>query len=60
MVDIIPNSQVVIGHGAFSIVYKARLKTVSIQSLWSVFKLVFPLTDKTLSVSAYWIRLRVF
>ena len=29
MVDIIPNSQVVIGHGAFSIVYKARLKTVS-------------------------------
>jgi hypothetical protein len=29
MVDIIQNSQVVIGHGAFSIVYKARLKTVS-------------------------------
>jgi len=29
MVEIVPNSQVVIGHGAFSIVYKARLKIVS-------------------------------
>ena len=29
MVDIIPSSQLVIGHGAFSIVYRAKLKTVS-------------------------------
>jgi uncharacterized SAM-binding protein YcdF (DUF218 family) len=29
MVDIIPSSQLVIGHGAFSVVYRARLKTVS-------------------------------
>ena len=28
MVDIIPSSQLVIGHGAFSIVYRARLKHV--------------------------------
>ena len=29
MVDIIPSSQLVIGHGAFSIVYRAKLKSVS-------------------------------
>ena len=29
MVDIIPSSQLVIGNGAFSIVYRARLKNVS-------------------------------
>ncbi len=29
MVDIVPNSQVVIGHGAFSVVYKASLNNVS-------------------------------
>ena len=29
MVDIIPSSQLVIGNGAFSIVYRARLKLVS-------------------------------
>jgi hypothetical protein len=29
MVDIIPSSQLVIGHGAFSVVYRARLKAVS-------------------------------
>ena len=29
MVDIVPNSQEIIGHGSFSIVYKARLKDVS-------------------------------
>lgn len=29
MVDILPESQLVIGHGAFSVVYKARLKSVS-------------------------------
>ena len=32
MVDIIPSSQLVIGNGAFSIVYRARLKIVSIRS----------------------------
>ena len=31
MVDILPESQSVIGHGAFSVVYKASLKAVSIQ-----------------------------
>lgn len=30
MVDIIPSSQLVIGNGAFSIVYRARLKLVSL------------------------------
>lgn len=30
MVDIVPNSQEIIGHGSFSIVYKARLKKVSL------------------------------
>ena len=29
MVDIIPESQTVIGHGAFSVVYRAKLKAVS-------------------------------
>ena len=29
MVDIVPNSQEIIGHGSFSIVYKARLEAVS-------------------------------
>ena len=29
MVDIVPNSQEIIGHGSFSIVYKARLRNVS-------------------------------
>ena len=33
MVDIIPSSQLVIGNGAFSIVYRARLKLVSLDSL---------------------------
>ena len=33
MVDIIPSSQLVIGNGAFSIVYRARLKLVSVDSL---------------------------
>ena len=28
MVDIVANSQTIIGHGAFSIVYKAHLKSV--------------------------------
>ena len=28
MVDIVPNSQEIIGHGSFSIVYKARLEAV--------------------------------
>ena len=32
MVDIIPSSQLVIGNGAFSIVYRARLKLVSLDS----------------------------
>ena len=32
MMDIIPSSQLVIGNGAFSIVYRARLKIVSIRS----------------------------
>ncbi len=31
MVDIIPSSQLVIGHGAFSVVYRARLKHVSLR-----------------------------
>jgi hypothetical protein len=30
MVDIIPSSQMVIGNGAFSIVYRAKLKSVSV------------------------------
>ena len=34
MVDIIPSSQLVIGHGAFSIVYRAKLKTVSSSEHW--------------------------
>ena len=29
MVDIVPNSQLIIGHGAFSLVYRARLANVS-------------------------------
>ena len=29
MVDVIPESQTVIVHGAFSVVYKAKLKAVS-------------------------------
>ena len=29
MVDILPETQAVIGHGAFSVVYKACLKAVS-------------------------------
>ena len=33
MVDIIPSSQLVIGNGAFSIVYRARLKLVSVKKL---------------------------
>ena len=32
MVDIVPNSQEIIGHGSFSIVYRARLKAVRIIS----------------------------
>ena len=32
MVDIVPNSQTVIGHGAFSLVYRATLKSVIILS----------------------------
>ena len=32
MVDIIPSSQLVIGHGAFSIVYRAKLKSVSLNT----------------------------
>ena len=35
MVDILPDSQAVIGHGAFSVVYKACLKAVS--TLYLVF-----------------------
>ena len=37
MVDIIPSSQLVIGHGAFSIVYRARLKAVSRSCLINAF-----------------------
>ena len=37
MVDIIPSSQLVIGHGAFSIVYRAKLKSVSINLGFSEF-----------------------
>jgi len=33
MVDIIPSSQLVIGHGAFSIVYRAKLKSVSSKTI---------------------------
>ena len=33
MVDIVPNSQEIVGHGSFSIVYKARLEAVSKYSL---------------------------
>ena len=29
MVEIIPSTKVLIGHGAFSVVYKVRLKEVS-------------------------------
>ena len=44
MVDIVPNSQEIIGHGSFSIVYKARLEAVSFylrMFLWSFFKQKF-------------------
>ena len=35
MVDIIPSSQMVIGNGAFSIVYRAKLKSVSVKKMIS-------------------------
>ena len=35
MVDIIPSSQMVIGNGAFSIVYRAKLKSVSDMDIMS-------------------------
>ena len=38
MVDIIPSSQLVIGHGAFSIVYRAKLKSVSSKTILHRFK----------------------
>ena len=38
MVDIIPSSQLVIGHGAFSIVYRAKLKSVSSKTILHSFK----------------------
>ena len=34
MVDIVPNSQEIIGHGSFSIVYKARLEAVSYNNFY--------------------------
>ena len=37
MVDIVPNSQEIVGHGSFSIVYKARLEAVRVL-LFTIFE----------------------
>ena len=45
MVDIVPNTQEIIGHGSFSLVYRARLKTVSLFFYFSL-KNIYYTTNK--------------
>ena len=45
MVDIVPNTQEIIGHGSFSLVYRARLKIVSLFFYFSL-KNMYYITNK--------------